>query len=283
MARWYSANVLANAPGGRRLWQLSATGNRFTVQEEKAFLPTEKIPARVAGKSWQNLFRGKLNLAWLPTSKVFFRAVQLPASDPAETVQMVELQLEKISPLPVAQIVWSVYLLPRPTDKPDALQTVIVIIAARNAVEDFLGHLEGSSYMADRLEASGLDQLLATNIREEGIWLFPGAEDEPVLAVWWYGGTAHNLTMISLPAGLERGARLRTQIEQITWAGELEGWLTSLPRIHLVAGPQEAHFWEEVFKEAGETITVLPPVPLPQLVALSAQRCASTPGASWGC
>jgi hypothetical protein len=279
MARWYSANVLANAPGGRRLWHLSATGNRFVVQDEKAFLSTEKVPSRLAGKSWQNLFRGKLNLAWLPASKVFLRAVHLPASDPAETVQMVELQLEKISPLPVAQIVWSVYLLPRPADKPDALQTVIVMIAARNALEEFLGQLEGSGYLADRLEMPGLDQLVAASIREEGIWLFPGAEDEPVLAVWWYGGTVQNLTVISLPGGAERGARLRTQIEQITWAGELEGWLTALPKIHLIAGPQEAHFWEGVFKEAGENITVLPPVPLPQLASLCAQRCAGSPGA----
>ncbi|MGO8700536.1 MAG: hypothetical protein ACLQVY_22835 [Limisphaerales bacterium] len=278
MARWYSANVLANVPGGRRLWHLSATGNRFVVQGEKAFLPTEKVPSGMAGKSWRNLFRGKLNLAWLPASKVFLRAVHLPASDPAEIVQMVELQLEKISPLPVMQIVWSVHLLPRPAAKPDALQTVIVMIAARAALDEFLGQLEASGYQADRLEAPGLDELLAANIHEEGIWIFPAGEDEPILAVWWYGGTVQNLTMISLPATPDRGARLKTQIEQITWAGELEGWLSGPLKIHLVAGPKEAHFWDEIFKEVGENVTVLPPVALPQLASLSAQRCAGSPG-----
>jgi hypothetical protein len=274
MARWYSANVLAAAAGGRRLWQLSVSGNRFVVQSEKALLLGERVPPSAGGKSWQTLFRGKLNLAWVPTNKVFLRAVHLPASESAEIVQMVELQLEKLSPLPVAQIVWSVYLLPRPADKPEALQTVIVMIAARAAMEEFLGQLEGSGYLADRLEAPGLDQLLAANIHEEGIWLFAGNEDEPVLAVWWFGGTAQNLTMISLPSGTERGPRLGTQIEQITWAGELEGWVATPPKIHLVAGPQEAHFWETVFKEAGETISVHPPLPQPQLASLSAQRCA---------
>ena len=89
MARWYSANVLSTAAGGRRLWQLSATGNRFTVQSEKALLLTEKVPSGLVSKSWQNLFRGKLNLAWLPATKVFLRSVHLPASEPGEIAQMV--------------------------------------------------------------------------------------------------------------------------------------------------------------------------------------------------
>lgn len=279
MPRWYSANVLSTAAGGRRLWQLSATGHRFTIQSEKALLLTEKVPPGVGTKSWQNLFRGKLNIAWLPASKVFLRAVQLPGGEPAEIAQMVELQLEKLSPLPVTQIVWSIYLLPRPVDKPDALQTVIVMIAARAAAEEFLGQLEGSGFLADRLDAPGLDQLLAVNIREEGIWIFPGAENDPVLAVWWYGGAPQNLTMISLPAGPDRGPRLKAQIEQITWAGEVEGWLTGPPKIHLIAGPQEALFWEEIFQEAGEKIDVMPPVPLPQLASLNAQRSAADTGA----
>ena len=84
----------------------------------------------------------------------------------------------------MTQIVWSVHLLPRPADKPDALQTVIVMIASRGAVEEFLGQLEGSGFLADRLEAPGLDQLLSAGIREEGVWIFPGAEDEPVLVAW---------------------------------------------------------------------------------------------------
>src|SRR5208282_6158768 len=122
----------------------------------------------------------------------------------------------------------------------EALQTVIVMIAARSAMEEFLGQLEGGGYLADRLETPCLDQLLAANIREDGIWIFPGSEDEPILAAWWFGGTLQNVTMISLPAGPERGPRLKTQIEQISWAGELDGWLTASPRIHLVVGPQEA-------------------------------------------
>jgi hypothetical protein len=170
-------------------------------------------------------------------------------------------------------MVWSFYLLPRPLDKPEALQTVIVIIASRSSVEEFLGQLETDGYLADRLETPGLDQLLAADIQEEGVWVFPGSEGEPVLVVWWYGGTAQNLTLVLLTAGPERGAQLKTQLEQIAWAGELDGWLTSAPTVHLVAGAAETRFWEPVFKDAGQALKLHPAAPEPQLAALTAKRC----------
>jgi hypothetical protein len=278
MARWQSAILLHPSAAGRRLWQLSANGDRFTIQSEKALLSNDPLPSGVAAKDWRTLFRGKLNVAWLPADKVFMRAVQLPTSDATEVAQMVELQMEKLSPLPVTHVVWSVYLMPRPADKADALQTVIVLIAARSAVEEFLGQLETQGFLTDRLEAPGLDQLLAVDIREEGVWIVPGAAGEPALVAWWYGGTVQNVTLVTLTPGPERGPQLKTQIEQIAWAGELEGWLPAPPRIHLVANPTEAKFWEPIFQDAGEPIEVIAPIAEAQLVARSAQRCAKDAG-----
>jgi hypothetical protein len=275
MARWYSANVLQTNAGGRRLWHLSANGGHFAVAEETTLLLNEPCPAAVVGKDWQTLFRRKLNIAWLPPDRVFFRAVQLPSSDPAEVASMVELQLEKHSPLPVTHIVWSFHLLPRPADKPEALQVVIIIIAARSAVEEFLGQLEGEGFLPDRLEAPGLEQLLAADLNEEGVWIFAGAAGEPALVAWWYGGTVQNLTLAALSAGPERGPQLKTQLEQIAWAGELEGWLTGPPKIHLFAAPAEASYWESVFKESGELIASRPPPAPKELAVLSAGRCGS--------
>ncbi|HUD48019.1 MAG TPA: hypothetical protein VMR33_14395 [Candidatus Baltobacteraceae bacterium] len=273
MARWQIVNVLHTSASGRRIWQLSPAGDNFTVQGEKTLLLNEAIPPTMAAKDWQSLFRHKLNIAWLPADKVFLRAVQLPASEPAEIAQMIELQMEKLSPLPVAQMVWSFYLLPRPLDKPEGMQTVIVIVAARSGVEEFLGELEGEGYLADRLETPGLDQLLAADIQEDGVWIFPSGENEPVLAVWWYGGTAQNLTLVLLTPGPERGAQLKTQLEQIAWSGELDGWLTSAPTVHLVAGAADTRFWETVFKEAGQELKLHPAATEAQLAALSARRC----------
>jgi hypothetical protein len=277
MARWQIVNILHTSASGRRLWQLSPTGDHFAVQGDKTMLLNESVPAGMVAKDWQSLFRRKLNIAWLPPDKVFLRAIQLPPSDFAEIGQMIELQLEKLSPLPVGQMVWSYYLLPRSLDKPDSLQTVIVIIAARSGVEEFLGQLEGEGYLADRLEAPGLDQLLAADLREEGVWVFASGEHEPILTAWWYGGTAQNLTLVLLTPGDQRGKQLTTQLEQIAWAGELEGWLTGPPTVHLVAGSAETRYWETVFKDASQDLKLHRAPDEAHLAALSAQRCVSDP------
>src|SRR4051812_17440329 len=155
MARWHSANVLQTTPGGRQLWRFNANGTAFVFAEEQKLSINEQIPADLVAKDWRSLLRNKLNVAWLPADKVFLRAVQLPSSDLNEIRSMVELQIEKLSPLPVTQIVWSIQVLPN-TSAPGApaeganaeaatavpLQTVIVIIAARSYVEEFLGELE---------------------------------------------------------------------------------------------------------------------------------------------
>ena len=274
-SRWYSANVLQTNAGGRRLWHLLANNDRFEVKDETTLLLNEPCPPEEVGKDWQTLFRKKLNIAWLPAEKVFFRSVQLPGSDPAELASMVELQMEKLSPLPVTHAVWSVYLLPRAGDKPEALQTVVVIIAARSMIEEFLGQISAEGFLPDRLEASGLEQFLAAKINEEGVWIFAGAAGEPALVVWWYGGTIQNLTLVTLPAGPERGPMLKTQLEQVAWTGEMDGWLTGPLKVHLLSAPADSEFWKSVFKEWGEQLQIVPPASPKELAALSAQRCAS--------
>ncbi len=273
MSRWYSANVLQPLPGGRRLWRFSAKGSRFVFDGDRTLAAQEPVPAASVGKNWQTLLRPKLNVAWLPPDKVFFRAVQLPGADTAEIASMVELQLEKLSPLPVTHIVWSFYLMPQSAGKPDALRTVIVIIAARSYVEELLGELEGRGFLADRIECPGLDQLLSAKMNEDGLWLFPGGPEEPVLMVWHYGGAIQNLALLPLLAGPERGPQLKAHIEQIAWAGELEGWLTAPPRIHLVAKDGEAEGWRSLFAGwADHGLEVVPPAPPAELAAFSAER-----------
>jgi len=273
MSRWYSANVLQSLPGGRRLWHFSAKGDRFVFGSEKTLSLSESAPSAEAAKNWQSYFRPKLNVVWLPTDKVFLRAVQLPGADPSEFASMVELQLEKLSPLPVTHIVWSLHLMPPIEGKPDALRTVIVIIAARSYVEEFLGELEGQGFLADRIECPGLDQLLSAKLNGEGLWIFPAGTGEPVLLVWHYGGTVQNITLLPLPEGEDCGPQLRGHVEQIVWAGELEGWLTAPPRIHLVAGPAEAAHWKPLLADiAADTVDIVAPQSPAELAAASAER-----------
>jgi len=273
MSRWYSANVLQSLPGGRRLWHFSSKGERFVFDSEKTLTLSETAPSSEAAKNWQTYFRPKLNVAWMPTDKVFLRAVQLPGADPSELASMVELQLEKLSPLPVTHIVWSLYLMPPLEGKPDALRTVIVIIAARTYVEEFLGALEGQGFLADRIECPGLDQLLSTKLTGDGLWIFPGGTGEPALLVWQYDGTVQNITLLPLPEGAERAAQLRGHIEQIMWAGELEGWLTAAPRVRLVASPAEAVNWKPLLADiTSDNVDLIAPRSPAELAAASAER-----------
>ena len=95
----------------------SAFQGEFAVQREltaKDGNSCRRTSPRNLGQLWQP----RLNIAWLPTESVFFRVVQLPPSTFAETLAMVELQLEKLSPLPVGQMLWGLYVLPRRRTRP---------------------------------------------------------------------------------------------------------------------------------------------------------------------
>ena len=307
MARWNSCNVLHVAPDANRLWQFDAKGGGFALAREHHG-PT--LPARAVAKSWRSLWQPKLNLAWLPPDNVFLRVIELPPSDFDETLAMVELQLEKLSPMPVTQIVWTIHVLSAsaslrrdepapadssPPDEPAAgnLQTVIVVIAARSAVEEFLGQLEGRGYLADRLEVPFLDQLEmdgssrqpgAPKLHEGGgepeadTWVYPllvGGQNAALVA-WWCGGALRNLGFVTLPPAGDRAAELKGQLALLAWSGELEGWLSAPPKWHLVADPVNAAEWENLLRAAlNEPVRVSPPLPPADLAGRTAGRAAA--------
>ncbi len=276
MSRWQSANVLQTTPGLSHLWRFDADGEKFTFDQEQTCLPSEVFSASWVTRDWRSLLRPKFNLSWLPPEKAFLRVLHLPASEPSEIVPMVEFQLEKLSPLPVNQIVWSVELLPRPADK-EAMQTVIVVIAPRNFVEEHLAGIEAKGFIPDCLELPCLDQLLNTKIDGDGVWVYLGADTDPALAAWWYGGVLRNLALIPLSAGEEREKLLMNQLEQVAWSGELEGWLNEPPTVHLVAEPAEMAIWEPAMRKwVGESFKIVSPIAPKELAAHSAHRATRT-------
>src|SRR5688572_4857398 len=98
MARWRFCNVLQPGAELRNLWQFSASG-KFNLQRHETKLGKEPLPEKLISKDWQTLLQPRLNVAWLPPRKVFLRVVQLPKADLAETQSMIDLQLEKLSPV----------------------------------------------------------------------------------------------------------------------------------------------------------------------------------------
>jgi hypothetical protein len=269
-----SCNVLEIGPQARQVWQFDAKGAGFVLNREQTCLDGQALPKSLVAKDWRSFFNRKLNIAWLPPENVFLRVTQLPRIDLNETLAMVELQLEKLSPMPVAQIAWSIHILPHIEGN---LQTVVVIMVERGIVEEFLGKLEGQGFLPDRLELPLLDQLQTTAITEDGAWVYPeaGGGKNTALVAWWYKGVLQNLDLLTMPAA-NRGAGLKEQLMQMAWAGELEGWLTSPPEWHLVADVATGE-WEPALREGLEQpIELLTPRPSRELAALTARRAAQT-------
>jgi hypothetical protein len=284
MARWKNCNILHLAPDAKRLWQFDAKGHGFVLGREQRVPHAEPVPGKFGAKNWSSLWQPKLNIAWLPPENVFLRVVELPASNAEETLSMVELQLEKISPLPVTQIVWTMHLFGTHTGErkgdaaPESLQTVIVVIAARSLVEEFLGRLEKDGFLADRLEAPMLDQLEAVDAQTDGTWLFPmslGGQNAALVA-WWSGGVLRNLSFVALPPAGDRAQELKDQLAHIAWAGELEGWLVGQPKWHLVADPVNAAEWENLLRTGlNEPVQVSAPPAPAELAGRTAKRAAA--------
>src|ERR1035437_2382159 len=301
MARWHSCNILQIASDANCLWQFDAKGGGFALNREHRAALDEPLPSRLIAKSWSSLWQPQLNVAWLPPENVFLRVIELPKSSFEETFAMVELQLEKLSPMPVTQIVWTIHILSCHGDSPrqneaetgakaeaatsaemraQDLQTVVVVIAERSVVEEVLVNLEGRGYLADRLEVPMPDQLEATPATEDGAWMYPLvlAGQNAVLVAWWCGGALRSLSYVVLPPTGDRANNLKAQLAQLAWAGELEGWLTVPPgNWHLIADPVNAAEWENALREGlSEPVQVTPPLPPAELAAHTARRAASS-------
>jgi hypothetical protein len=280
MSRWHSCNILQTASDANRLWQFDAKSGALIRESGSA--AGQPLPARHVAKSWQTLWQPKLNLAWLPPDHVFLRVVELPKSSVGETLSMVELQLEKLSPLPVTQIVWTLQVLVQ--SSAENLQTVIVVIVERKVVEEFLGKLESQGYLADRLEVPMLDQLAAVAPSGEGAWIYPSRlNGQPAaLVAWWFGGALRNLSLVVLPSGGDHARSFQAQLAQFVWSGELEGWLTAPPQWHLVADGALADEWQAILRDGlNDAVAVSPPVPPPELAAHTARRAtAASPDAA---
>ena len=273
-SRWHSCNVLHLGADARQLWQFGIGNGHVAAHTEQRLAPPALLPGRLVNKDWSTLWRGKLNIAWLPPEQVFLRVVHLPKCEAAEVRSMIELRLEKISPLPANQTTWSFELVPQSVGE---LQAVIVIIAQRAAVEDFLGRLETAGYLADRLELPLLHQLQATPIEGEGAWIHlqPVETGTVGLVAWWYGGELRQVNLLNLPEGEPGAAALGDQLNKIAWAGEIEGWLTGPPRWHLVADSAASSVWEPALRQWTSEPIECADARAPQaMAALTAQRAA---------
>lgn len=266
-----SCNVLQVEADSRQLWQFNISGTQIKPGGASTGPAASPVPPKVARRS---LFTRRLNIAWLPADQVFLRVVHLPTVELPELIAMVEFQLEKLSPFPVAQIVWSMELLP---DGQNGQQTVVVVIASRDAVEKFLGRIEQSKFLADQLELPQLHLLLSARISGDGVWILPTPVADRVLCLvaWWSNGSLQQVQLVQVPAGPGAVQLLVAQLNETAWAGELEGWFKLPLRVHLVAEAALAAEWDAALRDwSADAVVTTAPLSTNALAELAASRAA---------
>ncbi len=243
---WSSCNLIEPAIEGSRLWQFSASSKKVRLSGDLRVPENEEPPAKVVSKTWTDIFSRKMNIATIPTEEVFLRVVNLPECEPEELLPMLEFQIEELSPLPLAQVVWSAEKVPGATNE-NGNQTVIVMIASRDSVESRLTDLESLGFLADRVEVPKLREFFAIESRDDGshIQLIQGADSVLAVISWWFEGQLRDVNSFNLPDQEESREALVEKINRVTWAGEVSGWMPAEAICHLAKCGDVSADWQE--------------------------------------
>lgn len=278
MASVDTCNVLTQDKNSRQLWRFTAGGGQVKPAGAFSGLPTDPLPRKQFTKGWSSLWHKTVNIAWLAPDQVFLAAVKVPKCDSAEELRtMIEFQIERISPLPVAHIVWSFEKIPQNPRMLDEMRTAIVVIASRAALEKRLGELEKDGYQPDRLELPFLHQLLTTQINSDGVWVYPFVMEGKTfcLTAWWTHKTLQSISLVHLTVPENWKSEILNELRKVSWAGEIEGWLTADFDTHLVCDDKTAEVWLPLLKEAcGTEIEHTQPPVDAALASLNARRVA---------
>lgn len=274
-SRVHSSNVLYDGDGASRLWSFASSDCRPAGVTD---LPTERpLPAKLVGKGWGQLLRPRANVAWVGDQSVLLQVIALPTDDPAEVSGMVELQLEKLSPLPVAQVVWTYAILP---GRSSAGMPVLVMIAERSEVESLLGSLEQRGYIPDRLESPLLSLVAGARFEQDGAQVIAvqiGGRSV-CLVGWVFEGALRALNVVHLSEDDRRVPQLVAELNRLAWAGELEGWASGEDAVHVLGDEALVGGWREPLAAAlGRPVTVSLRPPDADLARASALRAAREP------
>lgn len=282
--RFQNCNVVSLFGGPRTAWRFQVKSGEPVAA---GMLPVESgkpFPSAIAGRDWRQLLQPQLNIAWLPADSVFVRVVDLPSANAEEIQGMIEFQLERLSPLPPAQVVWTVETVESAAGAANASSpvesgvvpttTAWVTLVARSAVEDLLGRLLQEGYVADQLEFPLVRELKGCRPDGDGLWLVVDAipTGRSILAGWYLGGRWREVGLIHLPEGVEASAHLVEQLTRVAWAGEWNGWLQALPAVTVLSAPGAAADLEAALVEwSGQPVKLSPRMD-PARVAESAAR-----------
>ena len=272
-----ACNVVDCSTGRQQFWRFSKGKNQMKLVDVRDTAIDQPVQAKHLERDASQMWRPHCqNDAWIPAHQVYFRVVHLPPCPEKELLGMVGSQLDKISPLPLSQAVWTYEVVPiYRADR--GQQTVVVMIAARAVVERYVGELEKIGYRPDRLEPAILHQLMATpqgGDMPDGAWIYPSQNEEQVICTvaWWDEGVLHNVTQIALSSN-EHLNELTGHLTATTWAGEMEGWLTGDTNWHLVVNNELGDQWLGVLNDwAGKGMQIEEPPEINTMAAVAAAR-----------
>ena len=275
--KWSSCNLLEPATEGSRLCQFSVSSKKVKLTGDLRVAEGDDPPAKAVGKDWSDLLSRKLNIATLPPEKVFLRVVELPECEPDELLPMVEFQIEDLSPLPMAQAVWSAEAVPGSTGT-EGNQTVLVMIAERGVVGDRLDELEAVNYLADRVEVPLLRELVPGEPREDGahIQLVQGADSVLALVSWWFAGRLRDVNSFNLPDTAASRDELVEKINSVALAGEVAGWMPDEPACHLAKRGDVAADWNTALAKCFGRIREVEPMSEVDLATAAVEFTART-------
>ncbi len=272
--KWHECNVAQAGNTAACLWQFHISDRHYALKSEIAETAGNSLPRKAAGKTWRQLLRQRLNIAWLPENCAFLRVIQMPECEAEELRQMLEFQLEKVSPFPISQIVWSYETLPAAEA---GQQTVLILLAEASAVETHLDTLEHAGYQPDRLEAPWCHELLALDRSADQLWIRLEQQGENIIALtaWILGQTLRHVALAQLPDTEAGRQSLIEQLDRAAWTGEMEGWLSSIPPATLCCSPEGAGRWSAVLQSwSARPVQTQAAPPPAELAALSARRAA---------
>ena len=248
--KFKDANVVALTGDRIVHWRLGARGAGFELTQRSEEELGIALQEKAVDKGWRQALSPRLNIAWLPPENVYFKVVQLPTTETAEIGDMLELQMESLSPIPVSQLVWSYEI----HATRDTETTVILLLIDQRRLDRALDEIEAHGFQCDRLSAPQLSRLWDLDAEEDAVYVFPerNASGIQILVAWFTGGALRFLQNFHSEEDDGWKTRFFRRFRESAWAGEMEGWLETLPPITLVAPEGEIAEWSSELSELAD-------------------------------
>lgn len=244
-----SCNITTKKSGATWLHSFIAKGKSFQLVRSLSANEEEAFPKVKYDKTWRDTFQTNLNIGLLPASEVFFRILELPTNDTSEITEMLELQLEQVSPLPPAQIFWT-YEVIGSSSNATAKQstTVLVIIAEQKIVYNFIGDLQSRNFYTDRISVENIHQVTSAPQESDIIRLISSdsTDDHECLIQWWIEGELKGISQVSSDSEEQLISQVTQDIRQTFWSGQMEGWIDSLPPVEVQCKVENQSIWNEL-------------------------------------